>query len=74
MPDRGKMPDRDGEAWEFGNMSETVTAYIPVGVTVHTASDVSTTFSRLASGDLIKMLVEKNDADTDVIKEIWMLQ
>ena len=59
---------------QFGRMSETVTTYIPVGVTVHTAADVSTTFSRLVSGDLIKMLVEKNEADADVIEEIWMLQ
>ena len=84
MPDMGNMPDRgnmsggagksDKEAWEFGTKSETITTYIPVGITVHTAADVSTTFSRLASGDLVKMLVEKNDADTDVIEEIWMLQ
>ncbi len=66
--------EEGGSFQDRGSMSETVTTYIPVGVTVHTASDVSTTFSRLASGDLIKMLVEKNDADTDVIEEIWMLQ
>jgi len=59
---------------QFGSMAETVTTYIPVGVTVHTAADVSTTFSRLADGDLVKMLVESNDAETEVIEEIWMLQ
>lgn len=78
MPGMGNMPDRgensDREEMQFGRMSETVTTYIPVGVTVHTAADVSTTFSRLASGDLIKMLIEKNEADADVIEEIWMLQ
>ena len=78
MPDMSNMPDRgdnsDREEVQFGRMSETVTTYIPVGVTVHTAADISTTFSRLASGDLIKMLVEKNEADSDVIEEIWMLQ
>lgn len=58
----------------FGNATTTVTTYIPVGVTVHTATDVSTTFSRLASGDLVKILVETNEAEEDVILEIWMLQ
>ena len=58
----------------FGNATTTVTTYIPVGVTVHTATDVSTTFSRLASGDLVKILVETNAAEEDVILEIWMLQ
>ena len=52
---------------------ETVTTMIPVGVTVHTTSDTTTTFSRLASGDLLKILVE-TDSDGEVIEEIWMLQ
>ena len=63
-----------GGQMQFGNMSETVTTYIPVGVVVHTASDVSTTFSRLASGDLIKILVESNASAEEIIEEIWMLQ
>ncbi len=54
-------------------VTSTVTVYIPVGVTVHTAADIATTFSRLASGDLIKMLVETNESGKDVIEEIWML-
>ena len=59
---------------QFGSMAEEVTKYIPVGVVVHTAADVSTTFSRLANGDLIKILVESNDAAEEIIEEIWMLQ
>lgn len=53
---------------------ETVTTMIPVGVTVHTTSDTTTTFSRLASGDLLKILVETDTAGNEVIEEIWMLQ
>ena len=53
---------------------ETVTTLIPVGVTVHTASDTETTFSRLAAGDLLKILVETDISGNDVIEEIWMLQ
>ena len=71
MPD---MSDFSGGTMQFDSVSETVTTYIPVGVTVHTVSDVATTFSRLADGDLVKMLVESKDAETEVIEEIWMLQ
>ncbi len=53
---------------------ETVTTMIPVGVTVHTTSDTTTTFSRLASGDLLKILVETDSDGNEVIEEIWMLQ
>lgn len=53
---------------------ETVTTMIPVGVTVHTTSDTTITFSRLASGDLLKILVETDSDGNEVIEEIWMLQ
>ena len=53
---------------------ETVTTMIPVGVTVHTTSDTTTTFSRLATGDLLKILVETDSDGNEVIEEIWMLQ
>lgn len=75
--EKQKIDEREnsGESkMQFGGGTETVTTYIPVGVIVHTAADVSTTFSRLASGDLIKMLVESNDIEEDIIEEIWMLQ
>lgn len=53
---------------------ETVTTMIPVGVTVHTTSDTTTTFSRLAAGDLLKILVETDSDGNEIIEEIWMLQ
>ena len=53
---------------------ETVTTMIPVGVTVHTTSDTTTTFSRLASGDLLKILVDTDSDGNEIIEEIWMLQ
>lgn len=53
---------------------ETVTTMIHVGVTVHTTSDTTTTFSRLASGDLLKILVETDSDGNEIIEEIWMLQ
>lgn len=69
MPDRGEVPAQ-GE-----NMmsTEQITTLIPVGVTVHTQADTETTFQRLASGDMIKMIVETNEEGEEVITEIWML-
>lgn len=56
------------------SQGESVTVQIPVGTTVHTTTDTTTTFSRLWSGDFIKILLD-TDADGDqVISEIWMLQ
>lgn len=84
MPDRGEMPSGDfsGEMPDRGEVpaqgenmmsTEQITTLIPVGVTVHTQADTETTFQRLASGDMIKMIVETNDEGEEVITEIWML-
>ena len=72
----GGKRGQDADGMQFGGMESltTVTTYIPVGVPVYTVTDVKTTFSRLASGDLVKILVETNDAGEEVIEQIWMLQ
>lgn len=62
------------DSTDGAQQGESVTAQIPVGTTVHTTTDTTTTFSRLRSGDFIKILLD-TDADGDqVISEIWMLQ
>jgi uncharacterized protein YxeA len=71
--DSTKMPS-DAPGGMSDMTGETVTTLIPVGVTVHTASDTETTFSRLAAGDPLKILVETDISGNDVIEEIWMLQ
>lgn len=71
----GQMQMPQGAPGGMSDMTgETVTTMIPVGVTVHTTSDTTTTFSRLASGDLLKILVETDSDGNEVIEEIWMLQ
>ncbi len=73
----GERPGADGSdenSMNFGTSTETITATIPVGVTVHTAADTETTFSRLASGDLLKILLETDTDGNEAIVEIWMLQ
>lgn len=74
-PDMDSTEMPQGAPGGMSDMSgETVTTMIPVGVTVHTTSDTTTTFSRLASGDLLKILVETDSDGNEVIEEIWMLQ
>lgn len=73
MPSGGNMPSGT-DSTDGAQQGESVTAQIPVGTTVHTTTDTTTTFSRLRSGDFIKILLD-TDADGDqVISEIWMLQ
>lgn len=67
MPQGGEMPED-----RMGMSAETVTMLIPVGTTVHT-DDTDTTFQRLASGDLLKLLIETGEDGEEVITEIWML-
>lgn len=72
--DRGTPPDMDSTGQEDkGSFSgKTVTVQIPVGVTVHTTSDTTTTFSRIKSGDVLKLLLETDENGEGVIVEIWM--
>lgn len=52
---------------------EEETTLIPVGTTVTTQLGTTTTFSRLAVGDMIKLLMEKDKDGKDVIVGIWMI-
>lgn len=71
MPTGG--PDGEMPTGEAGMSGEIVTTLIPVGITVHTADDTTTTFQRLASGDMLKLLLETDEDGEEVITEIWML-
>ncbi len=52
----------------------TTSTQIPVGVAVHTTADTKTTFSRIQSGDILKILFETDADGNEVIVEIWMVQ
>ena len=54
-------------------LEEERTATIPVGTEVVTKLGTVTTFSRLASGDVMKILVD-NTGEEDVILKIWILE
>lgn len=53
---------------------EEETTLIPVGTTVTTQLGTTTTFSRLAAGDMVKILMEKDENGKDVIVGIWMVE
>lgn len=74
MPSEGEMPSGDSKM-DVSNIEGTaVNVQIPVGVTVHTAADTETTFSRIAAGDVLKLLLETDEDGNEVITEIWMIE
>lgn len=52
---------------------ETLSTRIPVGVKVSTQKGTVTTFSRLAVGDMIKILMEKSDSGSFVPVAVWIV-
>lgn len=70
----GEKPSDSGEKDASNMMGGVVTTQIPVGVTVHTAAGTETTFSRIATGDVLKLLLETDDDGNEVILEIWMIE
>lgn len=47
---------------------------IPVGTEVETKLGTITTFSRLSSGDVIKMLLQKDDTGKKALMKIWIME
>jgi hypothetical protein len=52
---------------------ETLSTRIPVGVKVTTLKGIATTFSRLAVGDMIKILMTTTDAGRSVPVAVWIV-
>lgn len=46
---------------------------IPVGTTVTTQLGTTTTFSRLAAGDMVKLLMEKDKNGKDIVVGVWIV-
>ena len=71
--ERPQMPGGERQQEEEMMLTEEkVTVQIPVGTKVTTRLGTETTFSRLAAGDNIKMLVQEENGET-VILEIWIV-
>lgn len=67
-PKTGDLSGTYAETDETGQMQ------IPVGTQVETKLGTVTTFSRLAGGDRIKMLLQKDDSGSDVLLKIWIVE
>ena len=52
---------------------EEETLRIPVGTAVVTSLGTTTTFSRIAAEDTLKLLFEKNEAGEDVVVGVWIV-
>ncbi len=72
--DSTEMPSDSGGKDTSNMTGSVVSTQIPVGVVVHTAADTETTFSRIATGDILKLLIETDDDGNEVILEIWMIE
>ena len=60
--------------WSRRQTDKTGQMQIPVGTQVETKLGTVTTFSRLAGGDRIKMLLQKDDSGSDVLLKIWIVE
>lgn len=47
---------------------------IPVGTEVETKLGAITTFSRLSSGDIVKMLLQTDDAGNKALMKLWIVE
>jgi len=70
--ERPKIPEGGFNRESRVKEEKTVTVQIPVGTKVTTRLGTETTFSRLAAGDNIKMLVQENDGQQEIL-EIWIV-
>lgn len=58
----------------YTETDETSQMQIPVGTEVETKLGTITTFSRLSNGDIIKMLLQKDDTGTNALLKIWIME
>lgn len=80
-PGAQKYPNQDSEdntqnavVMTYTETDETGQMQIPVGTEVETKLGTITTFSRLSNGDIIKMLLQKDDAGTNALLKIWIME
>lgn len=73
--DKGSSSSNDSTQnrvmYQLTGEEETLT--IPVGTAVVTSLGTTTTFSRIATDDTLKLLMQKNDAGEEVIVGVWIV-
>lgn len=80
-PDAQKYSNRDAEdnthntvIMIYTETDETGQMQIPVGTEVETKLGTITTFSRLSNGDIIRMLLQKDDTGNKVLMKIRIME
>jgi len=80
-PDAQKYPNREVEdntqntvIMIYTDTDETGQMQIPVGTEVETKLGTITTFSRLSNGDIIRMLLQKDDTGNKVLMKIRIME
>ena len=67
-----KADKTDTSTVAYQSLGEEETMVVPVGTQVITKLGTTTTFSRLAVGDVMQLLVEKEDSEKSILK-IWII-
>ncbi len=65
---------RDTIVMTYDETEATGQMQIPVGTEVETKLGTVTTFSRLSNGDIIKMLLQKDDTGNMTLVKIWIME
>ena len=68
----GELPESFGGNNGSQEQSEQITAYIPVGTEVITKLGTTTTFSRLAAGDYVALVMEEEDGE-QIIMAVYIV-
>ena len=68
----GPMPEGSGGNNGSQEQSKQITAYIPVGTEVITKLGTTTTFSRLAAGDYVALVMEEEDGE-QIIMAVYIV-
>ena len=72
--ERRGAPAQNAAIVTYRETDRTGAMLIPVGTEVETKLGTVTTFSRLSNGDIIKMLLQKDDAGEKALIKLWIVE
>lgn len=72
--ERRGAPAQNAAIVTYRETDRTGVMLIPVGTEVETKLGTVTTFSRLSNGDIIKMLLQKDDAGEKALIKLWIVE
>ncbi|MDE7029043.1 MAG: hypothetical protein K2P63_03590, partial [Lachnospiraceae bacterium] len=72
--ERRGAPAQNAAIVTYRETDRTGVMLIPVGTEVETKLGTVTTFSRLSNGDIIKMLLQKDDTGEKALIKLWIVE